>query len=204
MAAVRANQEISGRLRELLRDDIASRPFLCRGSPAGCEVILIGINPATETPFWDFWNENGCDKEAWLRRYLEIEGSYSPTRKRIEFIVDGLAPEVRALELNLYPYSSPREAKLDKELRDRRVFDYVLTLAEPKLMFVFGGSPTKELAAVLGCPLPFREYTRVIYGRKTFDVYVDNHLSYQWSDAAVKQLAQDFKIRVLADRNAGA
>lgn len=196
------NQEISQRLGELLRDDIVSRPFLCRGSPAGCEVVLIGINPATATPFKDFWSdESGCDKEAWLRKYLEIEGSYSPTRKRIEFIVDGLAPEVRALELNLYPYSSPREAKLPKELRDRRVFDYVLTLADPKLMFAFGVSPTKELASVLGCDLPFRRYTRVSYQGKTFEVYVDNHLSYQWSDASVKQLAQDFKARVLAARN---
>lgn len=198
------NQEIGNRLRELLRDDVPSRPFLCRGSPAGCEVILVGINPATVTPFWDFWGENGCDKEAWLRQYLEKHGSYKPTRKRIEFIVDGLAPEVRALELNLFPYSSSREAKLPNELRDRRVFDYVLTLADPKLVFVFGGSPTKELAAVFECPLPFREYTRVTYGGKIFDVYVDNHLSYQWSDSAVKQLAQDFKARILAARNAGA
>lgn len=197
-----SNEEISAELRKLLREDIVSRPFLCKGSPIGCEVVLIGINPATETPFWEFWDENGCDKEAWLRKYLELEGTYSPTRKRIEFIVDELAPEVKALELNLFPYSSPRESKLPKELRDRRVFDYVLTLADPKLMFVFGASPTKELSAVLGCPLAFRAYTRVSYGGKSFDVYVDHHLSFQWKDANLKKLAQDFKARVLALRRA--
>lgn len=128
-----SNDKISAELRKLLREDIVSRPFLCKGSPASCEVVLIGINPASKTPFWDFWDENGYDKEAWLRKYLEIEGGYSPTRKRIEFI----------------------ENKLPKELRDRRVFGYVLTLADPKVMCVFGASPTKELAAVLGYPLPF-------------------------------------------------
>lgn len=40
------------------------------------------------------------------------------------------------------------------------------------------------------------------YGNKTFDAYVDRHLSFQWKDANVKKLAQDFKARVLASRHA--
>lgn len=192
--------EIGHRLRELLRADIPSRPFLCDGSPAGCEVVLVGINPATATPFWEFWSDEGCDKQAWLQDYVVREGRLKPTRKRIEIITGVLAPEVRALELNLFPYSSPREADLPPELRDRRVFEYVLGLANPKLLFVYGATPTAELERVLGCDLPFREYASVTYAGKGFEVYTDHHLAYQWSDAGVRELADEFKARVLRSR----
>lgn len=196
-----SNVDITQALRELLRADIPSRPFLCSGSPVGCEVVLLGINPATTTPFWDYWSEDGCNRAAWLQDYLRREGRFKPTRKRIEIVVETLAPEVRVLELNLFPYSSPREHKLADELRDRRVFDYVMSLADPKLVFVFGNTPTRELAELLGSALPLRQYTPVTLGGKAFEVYVDKHLSYQWRDAAVKQLAIEFKVRVIAARS---
>ena len=37
------------------------RPFVCEGSPLGCEAFLVGFNPASEMSidFWDFWSD-GC------------------------------------------------------------------------------------------------------------------------------------------------
>lgn len=193
------NREISEHLRALLREDVPSRPFLCRGSPAGCEVVIVGVNPATTTPFWNFWDETGCNKDAWLKDYLQREGRYKPTRKRTEYIVDILAPEIRTLELNLYPYSSPREAQLPAELRDTRVFEYTLTLAQPKLLFVHGGKPTEELASILECELPLGQYTNVTHNGHTFEVFVGHHLSTgKWTDERVRELAREFKTRVLA------
>jgi hypothetical protein len=199
-SAMPTTAEITQELRRLLRPNLPSRPFLCHGSPEGCEVILVGINPGTTTPFWNVWSDSGCDKDAWLREYIAREGRLKPTRKRIEIIANTLAPEIRTLELNLYPYSSAREADLPAELRDRRVFDYVMTLADPRLLFVYGRTPTDELAAVLGCSIPEKQYTRVTHQGRSFEVYSDKHLSYQWSDAGVRQLAQVFKDRVLAVR----
>lgn len=44
--------EIDSRIRQLTGEHVESRPFVCYGSPIGCAVAEIGINPGTSTPFW--------------------------------------------------------------------------------------------------------------------------------------------------------
>jgi hypothetical protein len=62
--------EIDREIRQLTSENALSRPFLCTGSPIGCDVAKVGINPATDTPFWPNWNVRlGCDKQGWLHDY---------------------------------------------------------------------------------------------------------------------------------------
>jgi hypothetical protein len=42
---------IDREIRRITGAAAQSRPFLCRGSPLGCEVAEVGINPRTDTPF---------------------------------------------------------------------------------------------------------------------------------------------------------
>ena len=31
------------------------RPFICQGNPYECRAFIVGINPASNVPFWPFW-----------------------------------------------------------------------------------------------------------------------------------------------------
>jgi hypothetical protein len=72
---------------QLVNGDRSVRPFLCPGFPCLADVLLVGSNPSTDTPFWDYWSsEHGCNKQAWLDEYftnraateLEVVGAPGP------------------------------------------------------------------------------------------------------------------------------
>jgi hypothetical protein len=200
--AMKSVREIDAALRSMLDPDLPSRPLSCEGSPIGCGLVSVGINPATTTPFWKSWSPiAGCDRRQYLSDYVEQEGRFGPTRRRLEILHAQLKP-FRMLELNIYPYSSPRLSMLPKELRDPSVFRMLLECSSPKLIFVHGAKAAKELAKVLQLP-PLRrdQYTRVSFRGATVDVYYSNHLSYQWSDADVAALAREFRARLERSRS---
>src|SRR4051794_23235654 len=108
--AVRIEEHIDTEIRRLTGANPLSRPFLCDGSPVGCKVAEVGINPGTDTPFWPYWSvEGGCDKRGWLDDYMRRHGRLKSTRDRLEVLCRALAP-VRCLELNLYHHYSSCEA----------------------------------------------------------------------------------------------
>lgn len=90
---------IDRQIRRLTAEEPTCRPFMCDGSPIGCEVVQVGINPSTITPFWPYWNPvTGCDKPGWLAEYIRLRGRLMPTRDRIETLHGALRP-LRCLEL---------------------------------------------------------------------------------------------------------
>ena len=87
--------EIVNAIRELTGKHPEERPFLCEGSPIGCDIFLVGINPGTDTPFWDYLDTHyGCHKQDWIQDYLRRHGGkLLPTRARIERLFCATAPD---------------------------------------------------------------------------------------------------------------
>jgi len=132
--------EFDRRLRAIAPEGQVPRPFLCRGSPLGCDVFLVGINPGTDTPLWHHWSlEKGCDKDGWLADYLGRHGRLKPTRARIERICESAGRD-RVLETNVFHVPSARERQLPKADRRTGVFDFLLETLRPRVMFVHGRS----------------------------------------------------------------
>jgi len=188
------NHEIELELRKLLRSKHRSRALLCDGSPIGCKVAIVGVNPATDISLWRYWNkDSGCNKVAWLAEFRRKWGhALKPTRRGIEYLIEELKP-VRCIELNVYPYVSGNEKQLPAALKDVRVFDFLLRKIEPRLLFVFGNTAIKELQKLLQLPaLPKNVYTSCTYQRVRFNIYATSHLSRGWSQVRVRELGRAF------------
>ncbi|MBL7224349.1 MAG: hypothetical protein ISS72_10885 [Candidatus Brocadiae bacterium] len=167
--------EFDKRIRELTGEHVEARPFLCEGSPFGCEVFLVGINPGTSTPFWPYWRlPYGCHKQEWLRDYMSRRGR-KPTRIRIERIISAAAP-VRCLDTNAFFRYSPNEASLRPEDRDTRVFDYLLEVLTPKVVFAHGASAIEYFERLAGSALPYDQFTSVSVRGMRIDVITGQHL----------------------------
>ncbi len=171
--------EIDREIRQLTSENALSRPFLCTGSPIGCDVAEVGINPATDTPFWPHWNvRSGCDKQGWFRDYRQRHGRLKPTRDRIEVLARSLAP-LQLLELNLYHHFSPSLKDLAREHRDTALFDYLMKIAKPHVLLVHGNKPSTHLEDLLGVVLPKGKFTSAIYQGETLEVYrSERHFAY--------------------------
>jgi hypothetical protein len=87
-------------LRALIPNPCPLRPFVCKGLPQSCNVLVIGDNPATQmgTDWWRWWNdETGFDLNAFERDYKARRRAIgkreeSPTRRRLGILRDcGLA-----------------------------------------------------------------------------------------------------------------
>ena len=185
---------MQSKLRELANIDVNARPFLCEGNPYECDVFLVGINPATSTGFWDYWNpEVGCDKEGWIDSYLHNhDGKFKPTRKRIELFFDGVKP-LKVLETNIFPFPSCREHELSGKSRNTEFFDFLLHEIGPKVVVGHGSSVIKHFSKLFGRNLEKGKYTAVSRDGVNFEVRVENHFSYQWSYDAIRNLAENVK-----------
>lgn len=142
--------QIDKQIRLLTGEHPESRPFICSGSPLGCDIAEVGINPGTPTPFWPHWSTaQGFSKEAWLKDYLSRHGKFGPTRRNIDLFAQSLHP-MRSVELNIYDRFSPRLGDLPASLRKTEVFDYLLGALRPKLVLVHGDDPAEYLGRLLG------------------------------------------------------
>ncbi len=186
------NLEIDQAIRRLSAEHPASRPFICAGSPMGCDVALVGINPATDTPFWPYWHkETGFDRSGWLADYARRHaGKRTPTRNRIEQLVIELTP-LRLIELNLYSMPSASEVELPLEHRCTDLFDYMLVSTRPRVLLVHGKSPRKHLEKLLMCRLTVDEFTSCIYRGSPLLVFAaERHFAYlPGGSAAVTKIA---------------
>jgi hypothetical protein len=179
--------------------DVGVRPFLCDGSPLSCEIFLVGINPGTDIPLWDYWSvESGCNKQGWLQAYLQKHGRWRPTRKRIELLCTALAP-VRALETNVFHHRSRREADLAVEQRTTAVFDFLVKRLKPRVIFVHGRSARMHLQNLTGTLIGRGAFTAVDHQAMTFDVFAGHHLSL-WSYPDVEQLGRVLQARCMSHR----
>jgi len=189
---------IDHKIRQLRRKNERSRPFLCNGSPIGCDVAEVGINPATDIPFWPHWNvRSGCDKQGWLRDCRQKYGRLSRTRNRIEELADSLAP-LRLLELNLYPHFSPSLKDLAREHQETALFDYLMEITKPKVLLVHGNKPSTHLEKLFGfgVELPKDEFTSVTYKGETLEVYRSKRHFSRVSIDYVTSVASEIKAHI--------
>jgi 5-methylcytosine-specific restriction endonuclease McrA len=139
--------DLDHRLRDATRSDPRARPFVCDGSPLDCQVFIVGFNPASDVPFWPFWKPPyGFAKREWEAQYLETKGSYSPTRLRINRLVNALGSSIRCLETNMHSYASPDAASLPAAHRSTDVLQLLFDATSPKVA-IFHGKEATSFAA---------------------------------------------------------
>lgn len=187
---------IDDQIRRLTAGHIESRPFICSGTPVGCAVAEIGINPGTPTPFWPHWSiARGFDKDGWLTDYLTRHGKFGPTRRNIDLFSRSLYP-IRCIELNLYDRFSPRAADLPLELRRTDLLDYMLEAVRPRLILVHGDAPAEYLCQLFGTQLVKDRFTPVRYRDLSLDVFQARSHFMKTSKDYVRDLASTFAQRV--------
>lgn len=170
-------------------------PFLCDGSPFGCDIFLVGINPATDVKIWPHWSiETGVDKVAWLREYRNELSKFTPTRLRIERLVKAIAP-ARVLETNIFHQYSKREKYLRNDQRTTDVFDFLIETLKPKLVLVHGKSAIRHIERLVSAQLIRGEFTTVQYKQTKFDIIAHHHLAYQWSYDKIDEVGNALRER---------
>jgi hypothetical protein len=131
--------EFDLKLRAVTARDARARPFVCDGSPLDCQVFIVGFNPASDLAFWPFWQlPYGFRKREWEDQYLKTKGTYSPTRLRINRLVQALGSGVRCLETNIHAYWSPDAASLPVALRTTDVVQTLFDAVRPTVAFFHG------------------------------------------------------------------
>jgi hypothetical protein len=178
---------------QLVNADRSVRPFLCRGFPCFADVLLVGSNPSTDTPFWDYWSsEHGCNKQAWLDEYWRRNrGRNKPTRRRIEIICNELA-SYHVVETNVDPQHSPQWSDLGGS--DSELADYILRVACPSVILLFGAPARLYFQGILRMPrLPKGQFVPVLWEDRPLMVRAEDHFAYvgAWTDSSVKKLAED-------------
>jgi len=139
------------RLEILMQSDKTLRPFVCDGDPLKSDIFIIGINPATkmETSFWDYYGENGFNKKKWFEDYKKSRERekkrtlLSPTRKKIEYLVNEIFPEYHCLETNVFSAPSKNLKSLGNSLKSSDILKYLITKIRPKALFIHGSDPAE-------------------------------------------------------------
>jgi hypothetical protein len=191
--------ELAKEIRRVLHIETPSRPFIADGSPFGCEVAIVGINPGTAASFWNYWSDSsGFSRTQWVSDYYARPGARrNATRNRIERLVPALAP-MRVIELNAYPYSTRTEAEIPAHLKDPAILHLMLGVAKPRVLFLFGKAPSRVVPKFLGLPpLELGTTASVNYNGKPIHIFAESHLSRGWSYAAVDALAERIKQKIL-------
>jgi hypothetical protein len=197
-------------LRALLGETPNARPFVCHGSPADCDVFIVGTNPATASiPFWSFWSaERGFDYDAWLKEYQRQRQvsagprkrpAMSPTRRMITRFTQAIHAQTshRVLETNVFATPTRRAADLADNARDTRTFEFLLRELKPRVLVVHGGD-ARELvphllqpnAGLRELPVSGRVLRPVLTAWGEPLVAYTPHFAYQWSAAKMDAFAQ--------------
>jgi hypothetical protein len=171
-----------------------SRPFLCEGSPIGCEVFLIGLNPAVAADWWSCWNhETGFDRKKWIRNFEKelSNGRNIPgakTRLRIELLRNQILP-YRVLDMNLYHIRSDNLSKLKKSDKKKDFCDCLIKKISPKLIFLHGKQVVEhfaELAKVGKEDLKSMDFTDVEIDGKPATIFAGfGHLCMYWTEIQI-------------------
>lgn len=187
--------EFDQALRTVTGEHPRVRPFVCEGSPLICSIFIVGLNPATEVPFWPFWDaETGFAREAWYAEYLRHreDGQPSTTRRRTDRAVSSIRP-VRCLETNLYPTATQRFADLPPSLRSTTVFDFLVEAIRPAGLLVHGADAVRHIQRRCSGPLSKSTIQQADFGFGPVPVLGGGHLTRSWKDSelrtALSQLA---------------
>lgn len=175
-------------LRDLTKEDPRVRPFVCDGSPLHCRIVIAGLNPATDMPFWPYWNaRTGFDRKAWYEAYLGHRANRTPstTRRRTDRAVRSVYP-AHCVETNLYPTASPRLSELPTRLRTTDVFDFLIAAVRPVGLLVHGADAVRHIQPRCSGPISklVPQVAEFEFGKVL--VLGGNHLTRFWKDAEIE------------------
>ncbi len=202
--------EFGRRLRELAPGSENFRPFVCDGDPFRYRAFVVGFNPASDVPFWEFWSDDGgFDKQSWRQTYRAHRlargtSETSNTRRRLDLIAEAAAP-VGVLETNLYTTATPNVARLGKGLRDPAVFRLLFDAVQPAAVLFHGRDVQLAVELIYGVALTDKFERRSFrQGGVALAAAVD-HLSRVSFDEArlLGQSLRDAAEPVAAPRSAG-
>jgi hypothetical protein len=93
------------------------------------------------------------------------------------------------VETNLFSAPSARLAALPRALRSTALFDYLLAVLRPRLLYVHGADAVAHLATRAGQPISLGKPISLRIGEWAGDLYATRHLSFQWRDSGVVEFA---------------
>jgi hypothetical protein len=188
----RSIHDFEERLADIVGKPTPLRPFVCQGSPLACRAFIVGLNPASpmKSGFWDFWKPGvGFDKAAWMEAYIAERASrplkpgkvrrnkISRSRAVIEHVL-GETGSTQCLETNIYAAATEEFRELPADLRDTKVFDFLLETIRPDLIVVHG--------------IPAVEHIKSKAPQAT--VLPVAHLSRYWSNEEARTLGRKIKL----------
>jgi hypothetical protein len=187
--------EFDQALRHVTGEHPRVRPFVCEGSPLTCSIFFVGLNPATDVPFWPFWDvETGFAREAWYAEYLRHreDGKPSITRQRMNRAISSIRP-IHCLETNLFPTATKRFADLPVTLRSTAVFDFLVEAIRPAGLLVHGAAAVRYIQPRCSGSLSKTIIQDADFGFGPVPVLGGDHLTTSWKDpelqSALSQLA---------------
>jgi hypothetical protein len=186
-------RSFEARLRSLTVHDGELRPFICDGSPLACQAFVVGLNPATSLPFWDFWDANvGFKKGDWFAAYRAARTGrrfpVSPTRRNIELVIEAALP-VNCLETDIY--AKPTRALRDLAVlhRSAQVFDFLLATLRPKAMLVYGKEAVQHVQSLANQELQPNTLTLASFAFGKVAVVAGSHL-YNWRPEKAREVGR--------------
>lgn len=150
------HQRFKSNLQKIIGSRTMERPFVCDGFPMECDIFIVGINPATslKKDYWSFWQDDRFDRDKWMQQYEEERKDkhfkISPTRKKINYLVEQVFREYKCLETNVYTAATPNIAVLKEEQKKTDVFSFLVRCIQPKAMFIHGKDPADFIKHELG------------------------------------------------------
>lgn len=182
-------------LRAIADPSESFRPFVCDGDPRRCKAFVVGLNPAYDVPFWDFWSDaTGLDADGWRIAYRASrlrrgKPEVSATRRRLGLIAEAAAP-VAILEANLYATVAPR-------IPDSRAFELLFAAAQPTAILVHGRDVQLAVERLYGVGLTERFTPRAFRHAGTANAAAVDHLSRVSDDdarmlgRAIREMVED-------------
>lgn len=128
-----------------------TRPFLCDGNPRKCDVMIVGLNPATSggLNIWDHWSdERGLNRASFMLAYRKVR-KITGVRARLERIVSQL-PTDAALETNIYSTPTARAADLQRRHRVSTAFEFLFREVTPSFVFAHSNGAIDFFARCCG------------------------------------------------------
>ena len=138
-------------LKDLTNGDPSLRPFICDGNPLDSKIFIVGINPATqlESSFWDYYQDDKFNKKKWLDDYIKHRKqrgkikTLSPTRSKIEKLVQNSFAEYHCLETNVYSKPSGYLKDLADKDKNTDIFNFLIRSIRPKAILIHGKNPAE-------------------------------------------------------------
>jgi hypothetical protein len=176
------NRDFKNRLRDLTNNDLALRPFICDGNPLESEIFIVGINPATHmnSSFWDYYLDEKFNKMKWRADYIKHrkkagkKTELSPTRKKIERLVDFTFVEHKCLETNVF--SKPSNSLKNLADKNTDIFNFLIRTIKPKAILIHGKDPAEFIKNELNVRFGLTKPIRVEYETKN----IISPLEFEW------------------------